>query len=139
MYLKGVWFEEYVYMTAKSLDPAEIKLNVKGKWHPTGRNSPRNEFDIMLSKRNRLYYISCKTANPDRKGGDDEEGVGKEFLYELVSLSDRALGLFGKRMLVSARQVSDPAVRKRAEILNVDLIDGRNIATLKDNLRQWLR
>lgn len=138
MYLKGFWFEEYVYMTAKALNPDEIKLNVRGKWVTTGQHSPKNEFDVMLSKGNRLFYISCKTANPDRKKEDDTEGVGKDFLYELVSLSDRALGLFGKRMLASTRRVNDPAVRERANILNVNLIDGKNIATLKENLKQWL-
>lgn len=138
MYLKGYWFEEYVYMVAKSLNPDEIKLNVKGKWITKGSYSPRNEFDIMLSKRNRLFYISCKTANPDRQKDDGDEGVAKDFIYELVSLSDRALGLFGKRMLLSARPINDTAVKERAKILKVDIIDGRNIRTLRDNLRQWL-
>ncbi len=137
-YLKGFWFEEYVYMAAKSLNPDEIKLNATGKWITKGQHPPKNEFDVMLSKGNRLFYISCKTANPDRKVEGDEEGVGKEYIYELVSLSDKALGLFGKRMLASARQVNDPAVRERAKILKVDIVDGKNIATLKENLKQWL-
>lgn len=138
MYLKGFWFEEYVYMIAKSIEPDEVKLNIKGQWITTGQYSPKNEFDVMLSKKNRLFYISCKTANPDRKEDDSEEGIGREFIYELVSLSDRALGLFGKRMLLSARQINDPAIKERAKILKVDMIDGKNIATLKENLRQWL-
>lgn len=138
MYLKGFWFEEYVYMIAKSLEPDEIKLNIKGRWITKGQHSPKNEFDVMLSKGNRLFLISCKTANPDRKEDDSEEGIGKEFIYELDSLGDKALGLFGKRMLISARQIKDPAIKERAKIQNVDIIDGKNIATLKENLRQWL-
>lgn len=138
MYLKGFWFEEYIYMVAKALNPDEIKLNVTGKWITKGQHPPKNEFDVMLSKGNRLFYISCKTSNPDRRVEGNEEGVGKEYIYELVSLSDKALGLFGKRMLASARQVNDPAVRERAKILKVDVIDGGNIATLKENLKQWL-
>ncbi len=137
-YLKGFWFEEYVYMIAKSLKPDEIKLNIKGQWITKGQHSPKNEFDVMLSKKNRLFLISCKTANPDRKEDDSEEGIGKEFIYELDSLGDKALGLFGKRMLISARQIKDPAIKERAKIQNVDIIDGKNIATLKENLRQWL-
>ena len=65
--------------------------------------------------------------------------MGKEYLYELVSLSDRALGLFGKRLLASARPINDPAVKKRAEILKVHIIDGKNILNLRENLRQWLQ
>lgn len=139
LYLKGFWFEEYVYMTAKSLAPDEIKLNVKGKWLTKGKHHPKNEFDVMFSKGNRVFLISCKTSNPDRKTEGDEEAIGKEYLYELVSLSDRALGLFGKRLLASARPINDPAVKKRAEILKVHIIDGKNILNLKENLRQWLQ
>jgi len=139
MYLKGFWFEEYVYMAAKEIGHDEIKLNVKGKWLVKGHHHPKNEFDVMFSKGNRLFLISCKTANPDRKVEGDDEAVGKEFLYELVSLSDRALGLFGKRMLASARPINDPAVKKRAEILKVHIIDGKNIVNFKRNLRQWIQ
>lgn len=137
MYLKGFWFEEYVYMVAKSLKPDEIKLNIKGRWITKSQYSPKNEFDVMLSKKNRLFYISCKTANPDRKKDNSEEGIGREFIYELDSLGDRALGLFGKRMLISARPINDH-IKERAKILKVDIIDGKNIATLKENLRQWI-
>ena len=98
----------------------------------------KNEFDVMISKGNRLNYISCKTANPDRKTHGGEEGVGRQFIYELVSLSDRTLGLFGKRMLASTRHINDPAIRERANILKVKLIDGANVVTLKESLRQWL-
>ncbi|MFN3481122.1 MAG: Card1-like endonuclease domain-containing protein [Thermodesulfovibrionales bacterium] len=138
-YLKGIWFEEYVYMIAKALNPDEMRLNVKGRWITRGQHSPKNEFDVMIAKGNRLFLISCKTANPDRVENDSDEGVGKEFLYELDSLGDRALGLFGKRMLVSSRPVNDPAVRERAKIFKVELIDGKNILTLKENLQRWLK
>ncbi len=138
MYLKGFWFEEYVYMIVKSLKPDEVRLNVKGKWVTKSQDSPKNEFDIMFSKKNRLFYISCKTANPDRKIDESGEVISKEFIYELDSLGDKALGLFGKRMLVSARQINNLMIKERARILNVAIVDGKNINTLKENLRQWL-
>jgi|Deesub1362A_J573_1020465.scaffolds.fasta_scaffold00319_38 hypothetical protein len=137
-YLNGIWFEEYVYMMAKSLGADEVKLNVKGVWDTVGKHPPTNEFDILISKGNRLFYISCKTANPDRKIDDTDETIGKEYLYELDSISDSALGLFGKRMLASARAIKNDYVRKRAEILKIDIADGQNIATLKGKLQQWL-
>ncbi|MBI5194630.1 MAG: DUF1887 family protein [Nitrospirae bacterium] len=137
-YLRGFWFEEYVYLTAKSLDVNEVKLNVTGKWDTTGKKPPKNEFDVLISKRNRLFYISCKTANPDRFVDGTDESVGKEYLYELDALGDRALGLFGKKMLASARPVTNDYVKSRAEDMKIKIVDGRNIATLKDNLKQWL-
>ena len=137
-YLRGFWFEEYVYLTAKSLDVNEVKLNVTGKWDTAGKKPPKNEFDVLISKRNRLFYISCKTANPDRFVDGTDESVGKEYLYELDALGDRALGLFGKKMLASARPVTNDYVKSRAEDMKIKIVDGRNIATLKDNLKQWL-
>lgn len=137
-YLKGIWFEEYVYMTIKKLGDSEVLLNVEGKWISKGAKPPINEFDILISKQNRLFYISCKTANPDRIIHDSEESVTKEYLYELLALGDRALGLFGEKMLASARPVTNDYVRKRAEVMKIRLIDGKNIATIKENLKQWL-
>ncbi|MGQ9571270.1 MAG: Card1-like endonuclease domain-containing protein [Thermodesulfovibrionales bacterium] len=137
-YLSGIWFEEYVYTIAKCLDLDEIKLNVEGIWDISGKHIPRNEFDILLSKGNRLFFISCKTANPERRINNFEEGIAKEYLYELDSISDAALGLFGKRMLASAREIKNDYVRKRAELLKIDLIDGKKIINLKEALRQWI-
>ncbi len=139
MYLKGFWFEEYVYMTAKDCAPDEIMLNVTGKWLTTSRYNPKNEFDVVLSKGNRLFIISCKTANPNRQDSNSEEGVGRKYLYELESLGDRALGLFGKKIIVSSAAVSDQAVRKRAEIMGIELVDGKSIITFKENLKKWIR
>jgi hypothetical protein len=136
-YLKGIWLEEYVYMQAKALNPDDIKLNVVGKWLTKSKHKPQNEFDVLISKGNRLFYISCKTANPNRL--EKEEAIGREFLYELDSIGDTALGLFGKRMLASVRPVRDQYVRSRARILKIDIVDGKNILTLRENLRQWLK
>lgn len=139
MYLKGFWFEEYVYMAAKALKPDEIKLNIIGKWVTKGKNQPKNEFDVLISKGTRLFYISCKTANPNRKSSTkDEEGIGREYLYELDSISDNALGLFGKRMLASARKIEDPYVKERAKILKIDTVDGKDVITIKERIKQWL-
>lgn len=137
-YLKGIWFEEYVYMIAKSLPVGDVKMEVHGQWDVTGKRAVKNEFDVMIAKRNRLYYISCKTSDPNRKEDDDMESVSKEYLYELDSLGDKALGLFGKKMLASARRVTNEYVRKRAEVLNIKIIDGKSILTLKEQLLKWL-
>jgi len=143
-YLKGIWLEEYVYMQSKACDLDDIKLNVKGKWITLTKHKPKNEFDILLSKGNRLFYISCKTSNPnkkiaDRNDLDKTEGVGREYLYELDSIGDTALGLFGKRMIVSARKIEDPYIKSRAGILRIDIVDGKDIITFKENLKQWLQ
>ena len=92
----------------------------------------------MIAKGTQLALISCKTAYPDRTEKGEKEAVSKEFLYELNSLSDNALGLFGKRMLASARPISNQYVRDRASVMRLELVDGKNILTLKDKLQSWL-
>src|SRR4030042_6242962 len=138
-YLKGIWFEEYVYILAKSLGADEVWLNVTGKWITKGHHPPRNEFDVLIEKGTRLFYVSCKTANPNRKTEESREGIGREYLYELDCIGDNALGLFGKRMLASVRKIEDPYIRERAKILKIDTVEGKDINTLKDKLKQWLK
>lgn len=138
-YLKGIWFEEHIYMIAKDAGADEVWLNVIGKWVTKSKHQPKNEFDVLVSKGTRLFYISCKTANPNRKlSAQDNEGIGREYLYELDSLSDKAFGLFGKKMLASARKIEDPYVKERANILNIKLVDGKDIITIKEGIKQWL-
>lgn len=138
-YLKGIWFEEYVYLQANRLGADEILLNVTGNWVTKGIHPPKNEFDILIAKGTRLFFISCKTANPNRKKQEGDEGIGREYLYELDSIADNALGLFGKKMLASARKIDDPYVRERANILKIEIVDGKNIITLQEKLKQWLQ
>jgi len=135
-YLRGFWFEEYVYMAARGAGADEVALNVTGTWDVVGREPPRNEFDVMLSKGNRLFLISCKTRNPNVKAGN--EGIGKDFLYELDSLGDQALGLFGRKMLASARPVTDRHVRKRAQVMGIRICDRNDLVNLKGKIRQWM-
>jgi hypothetical protein len=136
-YLRGFWFEEYVYLAAKSIPGAEVKLNVVGKWETPRDVKPKNEFDVMVGAGNLLIYISCKTANADRKSG--EEGIGREYLYELDALADNAIGLFGKKVLASARPVTDKYIRERAAGFNIELIDGHLIKELPSRIKKWLR
>ncbi len=135
-YLRGFWFEEFVFMAAIAAGADEVALNVEGTWDATGRTATKNEFDVMVAKGNRLFFISCKTSNPNRKEGS--EAVGKEYLYELDSLGDQALGLFGKKMLASARPVKDDYLRQRARVMKIDLVDRNDLHNLKGKLRHWL-
>lgn len=115
-YLGGGWFEEHIYAVARTIGGVEALLNVEGAWDTAAQAPPENEFDVLLCKRNRLYLVSCKTANPNRRHGE-AESVGKEYLYELDSLGDRALGLFGKRLLASALPIGDRYVCERARMI----------------------
>lgn len=132
----GGWLEEYVYWTVRNLNlkGLDASINVKVQWDGKGRRPTLNEFDVLFTHANRLHLISCKAANPDRI---TESGTrATEALNELDTLKDRAGGLFGRAMLVSARKLSDYD-RERAQKMRIDLVDGQEVLRLKDRLRAW--
>jgi hypothetical protein len=132
-YLRGFWFEEYVYLTAAAIPGVEVKLNVIGRWETRRKEEPKNEFDVMVGADNRVLYLSCKTSNVDRGG------AGREYLYELDSLGDNALGLFGKKILASARPIRDSYIHARAASMGIEIIDGEKIRELPQRIKKWLK
>lgn len=132
-YLRGFWFEEYVYLAAAAIPGVEAKLNVIGRWETRRKEEPKNEFDVMVGADNRMLYISCKTSNIDRGG------AGREFLYELDSLGDKALGLFGKKILASARPIGDSYIHARAANMGIEIIDGAKIRDISKRIETWLK
>lgn len=133
-FLKGGWLEEYVFLTAKALESCEVFRNVKGQW-ATRRKPPRNEYDVLIGHGNQVFYISCKTSFP---GEDEHTGSFRPYLYELDALGDDLLGLFGKKMLASAIEITDVAIRDRAERLGVTIVDGQGLRGLDRRLREWV-
>lgn len=136
-YLRGGWFEELAAMAAKEAGADEVAMNVIGEWDLPGKKLPANEFDVMLTKGNRLFLISCKTRYNYRQDGN--EGIAKEFLYELDSLGDQALGIFGGKMLANARTIKGEYVRKRAQAMKIRVVDKNDIANLKGKIQEWLK
>ncbi|MFH0784215.1 MAG: DUF1887 family CARF protein [Pseudomonadota bacterium] len=136
-FCNGGWLEEYVYWVVKSLGikGLDLAMNVKVQWDGQGRRQTENEFDILFTHENRLHMLSCKAANPSRKTSTGTKAV--EALNELDTLSDRAGGLFGRPLLVSARRLAD-FDRERAKKMKIGLIDGADVLALKKNIRRWL-
>lgn len=133
-YLNGFWLEEYVYICAKEAGADEALLQTEGKWDVQGRQ-PKNELDVLFSKGNRLFFISCKTSKMSDK--DDGESISREYIYELDSIGDEALGIFGKKMLVSARPIADEVVKNRAASLKITIMDSQ-LTALTEKLKLWL-
>lgn len=109
---------------------------MEGAWDVAVDAQPTNEFDVLIRRNNRLFLVSCKTADPSRR--TEGEAVAKDFLYELDSLADRALGLFGGRMLASALPVEDRFVRERATMMGIRIVSGLDAAALRQALAEWI-
>jgi len=137
-YLKGGWFEEWVYIVAKSLNPDDVRLRVEGEWLTQSYKNPKNEFDVIMTKGNRIYYLSCKTSNADRKESDSDEGIGKRYIFEIDSLSDMAMGEYCKKILVSFRDINDPQIRERARMSRIEIIDYEDIFNLRERLQELM-
>lgn len=136
-FCQGGWLEEYVFWGVKSLGVKglDLAMNVKVQWDGRGKKITENEFDVLFTHNNRLHFISCKAANPEKITATGTRAT--EALNELDTLSDRAGGLFGRALLVSARRLS-PYDCERARKMKIEIIDGQDVLQLHDGLRRWL-
>lgn len=133
-FASGGWLEEYVYRTVSSLNPTDVKMNVKISWDIKKRR-PDNEYDVVFTLNNRLYLIECKTK---RFQGKDVERAGEESIYKLDNLRDAAGGLFGKGMLVSYRRLTE-AQKRRLRANRLEFCDVSDIKNLSERLKQWIK
>jgi len=136
-FCQGGWLEEYVFHSVKklALKGLDAAINVKVEWDGKGKRPTENEFDVLFTYCNRLHIISCKSSNPERKTSSGNRAT--EALNELDALADRAGGLFGRAMLVSARPLS-VYDRERAKKMKIRLVQAEAIVHLTTDLQQWI-
>ncbi|MFM5089872.1 Card1-like endonuclease domain-containing protein [Aeromonas caviae] len=133
-YLAGRWLEELTYLTAQECGFSEVAMSVEGEWQTEalrqqsirGKN---NEFDVLICHNNQLLTIECKA----KYWGDKQQGesTNQDVVLKLESLGRKLGGLFGERLLISARPLPDEMVQRakdnRIEIC--DRADGQAIHT----------
>ncbi|MCW9715198.1 Card1-like endonuclease domain-containing protein [Avibacterium sp. 21-594] len=141
-FLNGGWLEDYVFQQVKAikkvddiLENAELtneqyQLN-KGD-HIAQNRGNKNEFDVIFLAQNKLHIIECKTQKFGKGTGQKAEDI----LYKLETLKDYG-GLMTKKCLVSYFEVPE-AVSNRAKSLNIHIIQGKDIARLKQLIQEWI-
>ncbi len=136
-FCQGGWLEEHAYWAVRDLGikGLDLAMNVRVAWDGKGKRPTENEFDVLFTHDNRLHLISCKASNPNRETATGSRAT--EALNELDALADRAGGLFGKAMLVSARRLSDYD-RERARKMRIKLVEAEAIPNLRAELKEWL-
>jgi len=125
-YLGGFWLEEYVWLVASELPLDDLKRNVRVKWEESGIT---NEFDVLFTYRCRLFIVSCKTSRLE----SEQHFKDKNPVYELDSQKEKAAGLFGKAILVSATPMGEE-LQKRADELKIIRLSGADLPWLKKKL-----
>lgn len=134
-YLTGGWLEEFCFNTiaefiGKGIDDAEIGLKMK---NPQGRD---NEFDVMFTKDNALYFVECKSLEQH-----DDKNV--DVLYKIGALQ-RDFGLKVKSFLVTTSPYIlkngeiRQSVRARAEQFHTEVISPALVPHFKNLLVQYL-
>jgi hypothetical protein len=127
-YLGGGWVEEYAGFKLSG-------MRFDGGWAPRLRiehvdRGTTNELDAVAVHGNRLLVVECKAA---RAGADKVA----DWVYKASQLARSVGGQFAQPLLLSARPLDD-AHRQRAREYGVDVIDGADLGTLPDYLRQWM-
>lgn len=104
-YLKGGWFEEYVYYLIKSeVKPDSIEINLKVDVPANkGEDIIKNEFDVCFTRNNRFYVIECKAFSGNNKKDNS-------VIYKSKALKESVLGMAASSYICAIGSVSKQAV-----------------------------
>jgi len=136
-YLTGGWLEEFCFNEIRSLmevdrgvDDVVIGLKLKSK------DGTDNEFDVMFTKDNALYFVECKSL-------DQFEDKKTDVLYKIGALQ-KEFGLKIKSFLVTTSPYIfkngeiRPSVKARAEQFNTIIISKDKINNFKSIMKDKL-
>lgn len=141
--LNGGWLEDYVFEQVRGikkvddiLENAEIANENyeknKGDFAQKNKGN-KNEFDVLFLSKNILHLIECKTQT---FRSEEKNQKAEDILYKLETLKDYG-GLMTKKCLVSYFEVSE-AIMNRARALEIKVIQGKNIARIKQIIQEWI-
>ena len=134
-YLGGCWLEEFTYLVALDCNVEYVAMNVQGHWLreiPFAMDTVENEFDVLLVHNNQLLTIECKSGQFIKEKTKDQEIINK-----LDLLSQKLGGLFGKKLLVCAQQLTEPG-RARAKQNRIACCESATQKSLAREINHWL-
>jgi len=136
-YITGGWLEEYVFNCINSFLNKGINDAVLGIEIENVAGS-KNEFDVMFTKDNAIYFIECKSLSPD-------SDLTQNSLYKIGALQ-KEFGLRVKSFFVTtSHHIMNKngqlrqSIKARAEQFNTEIITQENIHNLEEILKQKLK
>jgi len=135
-YLTGGWLEEYVFNSLNSIKGRgidDVVMNVEIE----NIQGNKNEFDVMFTKDNALYFVECKSLSP-------EDEITKSSLYKIGALQ-KEFGLRVQSFFVttSPHIIKDgqirQSVRARAEQFKTEIIKPDEIVNFETIIRKKLK
>jgi len=124
-FCKGVWLEDYLHQTLKSLHKEVGLQDFATSIEIASAAGQRNELDAAFVYKNRLYIVEANTSPVH----DSAASV----LYKLENLRDFA-GTYAFAILVSLRSVQN-FDRRRAKEQGIHLIQNTEISELESRIR----
>ena len=138
LYLAGGWLEEYAWLSAADAGCQEVLCGAEITDEYAPKRDIRNEVDCLLVHNNRMLVIECKTR---KLGGDDQSD--SDMLTKLDSLTQRSSGLFGKGLLLTAREFGRDKNHEtnvaRANSLGIDVLEQAQLRQLPAMIGGWMK
>jgi hypothetical protein len=115
-YLTGDWFEEYIFCKMKALFQLPDKNIALGL--NTSRENAPNEFDVLFTFNNNLYYIECKSSL--MVDGKINNVIYNEAIYKAAALRNE-FGTYTKGYLFCSDDFSklSDVQKDRAKLLRI--------------------
>jgi hypothetical protein len=133
-YLRGGWFEEYVYFLIKrglKLNEKQIRLNLKIEDKSLSGKAVHNELDVIFIYKNKINIIECKTGLKSEGGGI----ILQEVLYKQSALK-KSFGLTAKSFLFLPNVLSgNEEHKKRAEAFSIGIVDDKEMLLNEDRFK----
>lgn len=141
-YLTGGWLEEFCFNAVYALlgnltDDVVSNIQIRNS---QGRD---NEFDVMFTSRNALYFIECKSMEQKHLGEKQSEGFD-DFLYKIGALQ-KEFGLRVESYLVTnssgiVHKTGEirQALRERAEQFKTQIVGPDDVIRFPDILKSRL-
>jgi len=130
-FLYGGWMEVWL---ASEFTKAEVDEWAQGL--KVQKGGVENELDFLAACGNRLLLVEVKTGNLTRDGKDDSAAT--EALYKLDSVAEKLGRSFNERWLVTLKDLNK-ADLERAKTQNVKVISGADFASLREEIKRWVR
>lgn len=126
-FFEGGWLEYLTYRALLDLKAEIPRLKDVAFGVKLQRENAHDEADVLFIANNQLFVVECKT------GANVNVNL---HLQRLDSLKNRLGGITAHGLLVTTEDIG--ANLNKAELLNVGVIDGRQLKDLKSHLKNWI-
>ncbi len=126
-FFEGGWLEYYTYRVILELKAEIPKLKDVAFGVKLLRENAHDEADVLFTANNQLFVVECKTGT--------NVNVNLH-LQRLDSLKKRLGGVTAHGLLVMTEDIG--ANLNKANLLNIGVIDGKQLNNLKTHLKDWI-